>query len=152
MLNKFYHQLVIHTPHAGTILPFSFDYNTQKSMIFGMREIIIKTLFRLLTDHYTDKLFCSGSPFIRQLSFPYSRLFCDVERLLHDPLEERGLGICYDIERYIDRDNYDLQMLWAMNKEQAMLLYKIHHQTLSDMLRCFGPINTLVIDGHSFSE
>ena len=51
---------------------------------------------RLLIDYYTDELFIPkvASEGIRYAVFPYCRLFCDVERLMNDPLESRGLGFC----------------------------------------------------------
>ncbi len=150
--------LIIHTPHAGTLLPFARHNHPQPRCLL---RNAIEPYYRLLTDHYTDKLFaadislCSRPargrwPFyrpIQQVSFPYSRLFCDVERLLNDPLEEKGLGICYDLSPR----THDLS--WRLTKEQAMELYREHHQQLALALDFGGywPAS-LLLDCHSFSE
>ena len=90
-----YDRLVIHTPHAGTYLPLQLNsnYYPQAQIANQKKRSFIQPYFNQLTDHYTDKLFGSLDPSIRQVSFPYSRLFCDVERLENDPLEQKGLGI-----------------------------------------------------------
>lgn len=152
-----YNSLVIHTPHAGTLLPLHKCNHPRPR--WSLRNAI-KPYYRLLTDHYTDKLFAadiwlSSRQFrcwtlyrsVQQVSFPYSRLFCDVERLLDDPLEKNGLGICYDVNRWIK------DQAWTMTKEQAMELYKEHHQRLDLALdfRVYG-YTSLLLDCHSFSE
>ena len=79
-------QLLLHVPHSSTLFPresrFTFD-----DLDFDER---------LLIDYYTDELFIPkvASEGIRYAVFPYCRLFCDVERLMNDPLESRGLGFC----------------------------------------------------------
>lgn len=150
--------LIIHTPHAGTLLPLLSHNHPQPRC---MLRVAIDPYYRLLTDHYTDKLFAadiflsSRQAFghwtlyksVQQVSFPYSRLFCDVERLLDDPLEKKGLGICYDVSRWRHGP------VWRMTKEQAMELYKEHHQRLALSLD-FGGYGkpSLLLDCHSFSE
>ena len=137
--------LIIHTPHAGTILPI---YSHCHPMGRWVRACAISPLHNQLCDHYTDKLFCPESINIRHISFQYSRLFCDVERLIDDPLEEKGLGICYDVERYITKAPHSWYGAWSMTKEQAMDLYKVHHEQL---YRAAG-WGCLILDCHSFSE
>lgn len=156
MQNKFsfghYGQIIIHTPHAGTILPI---YNHCHPMGRCVRGKAIAPLSRQLTDHYTDELFHADAPLsvyklrkIRHISFPYSRLFCDVERLIDDPLEEKGLGICYDIERYINKKPHSWSGVWSMTKQKAMELYNAHHEAL----RLATDRGDLLLDCHSFSE
>jgi N-formylglutamate amidohydrolase len=129
-----FERLVIHTPHAGHILPVQ------------RKNQIIYALHNVLCDHYTDKLFGSNDPSISHISFPYSRLFCDVERLLNDPLEKRGIGILYDLSYHlsIPRD----KSIWAMTDEQRMTLYHAYHKALSITMENGG----LLLDCHSFSE
>ena len=136
-------KLVIHTPHAGQILPIMGE---KRPMATYLKRKKILSLHNVLTDHFTDILFASNSPYIKHLSFPFSRLFCDVERLANDPLEKKGLGICYDLPRFavLDRD----KPVWSMSQEQAITLYNAHHQALS-----FATIGGgLLLDCHSFSE
>ena len=152
-----YRCLTIHTPHAGTLLPFNQFCRPEPG--FYMRQHI-EPLFRVLTDHYTDKLFMaemslheqklfadrwSWNKRITQVSFPYSRLFCDVERLTNDPLEEKGLGICYDLPRFVPLR----KDVWTLTREQAMALYEEHHRRLALAIRDRGG---LLLDCHSFSE
>ena len=153
--------LIIHTPHAGTLLPFARHNHPQPRCLL---RNAIEPYYRLLTDHYTDKLFAADIllssrqagvcwPFYRsvqQVSFAYSRLFCDVERLLDDPLESKGLGICYDLSPRTHSQT------WSMTKEQTMALYHEHHHRLANAIYNasidgFG-YNILLLDCHSFSE
>ena len=137
--------LIIHTPHAGTILPI---YSHGHPMGRWVRKQAISPLHKQLCDHYTDKLFFPESIDVRQISFPYSRLFCDVERLINDPLEKKGLGICYDVEKLINKAPHSWFGAWSLSKEQAMSLYHTHQQMLYDAAGrgCF------ILDCHSFSE
>lgn len=104
-----YCRIIIHTPHAGTILPLRFSVPKHGEAVKrnNFKREFIRPFYEQLTDHYTDKLFSAVAvgPYTKmgeriiQISFPYSRLFCDVERLVDDPLEEKGLGIHYDYEK-----------------------------------------------------
>lgn len=155
-----YGQIIIHTPHAGTLLPV---YSHCHPMGRWVRYLAIEPLYRQLTDHYTNELFKADMPLaaskskhlkwwgneqVKHISFPYSRLFCDVERLIDDPLEEKGLGICYDIERYINKKPHSWSGVWSMTKQKAMELYNAHHETL----RLATDRGDLLLDCHSFSE
>ena len=153
--------LIIHTPHAGTLLPLANHKHPQPRWLI---RTAIEPYYRLLTDHYTDKLFAADIllssrqagvrwPFymsVQQVSFAYSRLYCDVERLLDDPLECIGLGICYDLSPRTHSQT------WSMTKEQAMDLYHEHHQRLAQAIRhasIDGFVKyPLLLDCHSFSE
>ena len=135
-----YGHLVLHTPHAGTLLPIVSGHPIPTMF----KRKAITGLHNVLCDHYTDTLFRSDEPAIVQISFPYSRLFCDVERLPGDPLEKQGLGICYDLTRFTPSDG----PFWSMSREQAMALYSAHHKALSQAMGMGG----LLIDCHSFSE
>ena len=90
---------------------------------------------------------------IQQVSFPYSRLFCDVERLENDPLEEQGLGICYDLKKILGDVYGDI---WSMSKQEALDLYNNHQEALTCAVA--GPTwgitirTSLLLDCHSFSE
>ena len=164
MQNKFYSgrygRIIIHTPHAGTELPIHF--HVVKHIGAVKHNCAVKAFYRpfymQLTDHYTDKLFScivhwpnairpSDQAFITQVSFPYSRLFCDVERLPNDPLEEKGLGIHYNFSKFTNRgDN------WYLLPGDAFRLYNEHQAKL---LACVDyPFigRSLILDCHSFSE
>lgn len=148
--HEHYSRLVIHTPHAGTLLPL----NTQgHPMGTWLRRKAVHPLFCLLTDHYTDKLFAAEVPYIKQITFPYSRLFCDVERLIDDPLEEKGMGICYNIGQLIHGKPNSMSFLWSMTKEQAYEMYHVHHTALSLAVKGKTIFDrSLILDCHSFTE
>lgn len=157
-----YSNLVIHTPHAGTILPIYFLVPRHGEAIRrnNFKKEFIRPFYEQLTDHYTDKLFSAVvvGPYtklgerIKQISFLYSRLFCDVERLLDDPLEEKGLGIHYDFEK-ITGQNYNME--WRYDKSFAIELYNEHQGKLFTAIESaqrykFGI--PLILDCHSFSK
>lgn len=138
-----YSHLVIHTPHAGKGLPVASDGNYYASCF---KKNNIRDFAYILTDHFTDKLFSTDLPSVTQINFEYSRVFCDVERLINDPLEEKGLGICYNLKRYVALDME--KPIWSKSKEESMNLYHEHHRALANAIR----ENTLLLDCHSFSE
>jgi len=147
-----YDRIIIHTPHAGTKLPIR--YEVPKHIAPAMRnkavEAFINRYHKQLCDHYTDKLFRSPNPSICQISFPYSRLFCDVERLKNDPLEEKGLGIHYDFKKIA---GHDYGGIWKLDRQvDARSLYCMHHRRLKELIShpSFG--TPLLLDCHSFSE
>ena len=47
------------------------------------------------TDWHTDKIFYSDDERIKKLIVPFSRFYCDTERLIADPMESIGQGIAY---------------------------------------------------------
>ena len=158
-----YDRIVIHTPHAGTILPIHYLVIKHADAIRSnnSRSKFIRPYFRLLTDHYTNKLFSfvAEGPYIlksgylhsniQQITFPYSRLFCDVERLENDPLEERGLGIHYDFNKIAD---FNFNSYWNYGKEKAIELYNEHQKKLLASINYPLLGRSLILDCHSFSE
>ena len=147
-----YNRLIIHTPHAGTLLPI---YSHCHPMGRSVRVQAIAPLSLQLTDRYTDELFHADAPLsvsklrkVYHISFPFSRLFCDVERFISDPREEKGLGICYDVERFINKKPHSWYGAWSMTKQQAMELYNAHHAALCQATSR----GDLLLDCHSFSE
>jgi hypothetical protein len=55
-------------------------------------------------------------PRIHPVAFPWSRFFCDVERLENDPLEKSGQGIVYTSFEGINRN------LTVQEKERSLYL------------------------------
>ena len=90
------------------------------------------------TDWHTDILFQDECA--TMVRFPFSRFFCDVERLVNDPLEKEGQGIIYFKHSGFERnvpENLKLEVLqW----------YEIHQSMLSKTIED----NTILIDCHSF--
>ena len=80
-------RIVLHIPHASPVLPFG-----RSGWEGGIEAEIVRW-----TDWYTDWLFASSSrldPLIVSVAYPFSRFFCDAERLEEDPLETVGEGRC----------------------------------------------------------
>jgi len=95
------------------------------------------------TDWHTYKLFqLNSDERVKSVVFPYSRFYCDVERLIDDPLEAKGQGIVY-------REFEGLRRTVSRELEtEAMAEYWKHQQKLSEQLNT----NSLLIDCHSFPK
>lgn len=104
----------------------------------------IEQQIRHWTDVYTDALFHPDFRFASQVvpvRYPYSRFFCDVERLEADPLESIGQGIVYTRFQGCRRTpSYEERML-------ALQSY-YHHQC--QLLSQVADEHTLLLDCHSF--
>jgi len=82
--------LILHIPHSSKHIPCSYvhEYTDKEEL----EETILK-----LTDIYTDELFDADSSCCTKIVFPFSRVFCDVERF-NDEREEMlkyGQGVIY---------------------------------------------------------
>lgn len=130
--------LLLHIPHSSTAFPEKSGFSYQD----------LDEEERLLVDYYTDELFLptQKAEHVGSMVFPYCRLYCDVERLVNDPLEEKGLGIAYcrkSGERCPDRRFSSLR--------ESFAYYADHHAAMSkEIVRMSGPV--LLIDCHSFSN
>ena len=125
--------IVLHIPHASPVFPFGPS---------GWDEGIHHEIDRW-TDWFTDWLFASSSrmnPGIVPVVYPFSRFFCDVERLEDDPLEEIGQGIVYRRFGVLERALHENELEFALRS------YREHRQRL---IRILTP-DTLLIDCHSF--
>ena len=95
-------------------------------------------------DVATDWLFSFVSltdPRIRPVIFPWSRFFCDAERLKHDPLEAKGQGLAYTCFEECRRDLSD-----AEKREIETRWYDVHVENLRQELTQ----TSLLMDCHSF--
>ena len=138
--NRHYHNIILHIPHSSTVFP------NGKNSIDDLDE-----QERLLIDYYTNELFVPEQETnnICGMVFPYCRLYCDVERLINDPLEKNGLGISYS--RWVPRkDGYGELLRSFSGRSEAFALYTDFHSEVSKkIVGMFGSI--LLIDCHSFS-
>ena len=139
--NRRYHNLLLHVPHSSTSFP--------EDSKFRFNDLDEEE--RLLIDYYTDELFIpeqTGEK-IGTAIFPYCRLFCDVERMINDPLEKKGLGISYS--RWVDKDRYSQTLRSFSSLNTAFKLYSDFHTEVSlKLMKAIG--NVLLIDCHSFSN
>lgn len=133
--------ILIHVPHAGILIPSTTGYVADPDKIDDEIE--------LLTDWDTDELFAVDG--IAQVVCPWSRVFCDVERLLKDePMEAKGMGFFYT---HCD-DGSPLREDIEGAKDIAESYYKIHHETLEYEIerRLFDHGSCHLIDAHSFPD
>jgi len=121
-------QLVLNIPHSSTYVPSGVKRNEE--MDAAIRET---------TDWFTEQLFGNhGYSRILNAVFPYSRCYCDVGRLIDDPLAAEGRGIIYDFSLEISTED----------RFRRLYLYNRHLDTLHAMIT-MG--NTFLLDCHSFS-
>ena len=130
-------RIVLNIPHSSDVLPCKEAWQGDID-----REV------EKWTDTLTDVLFApndlevvpGGFRRIKPVVFPYSRFFCDAERLLDDPLEEIGQGICYTSFNGCTREvnhalrSYCMQEWWKHQEKLAAVMCE----------RC------LLLDCHSF--
>ena len=131
-----YQNILLHVPHSSTAFPEGLKYTWND----------LDDEERLLIDYYTDELFepQKESKRISTIVFPYCRLFCDVERLVKDPLEAKGLGISY-------RRSLGAGFRSFGTLQKAYPYYADHHSTMSKkIVEMSGEL--LLIDCHSFSS
>ena len=125
--------IVLHIPHASPVFPLGLD-----SWDEGINSEITRW-----TDWYTDWLFASCTRLdsrIIPVSYPFSRFFCDVERLENDSLEKIGQGIFYTRFGLLNRRYSDGE------KQFALYSFYEHRRRLIKALRP----EALLIDCHSF--
>ena len=97
-----------------------------------------------VTDLFTDELFFWAGA--EKMIFPLSRLVCDVERLIDDPLEKDGYGIhtTKTDSGIVYRDNTDYDRVMSLYNRWHKLLAKkvLDHSHYTDKV--------ILIDAHSF--
>lgn len=132
---------ILHIPHSSVEIP-SFDFFNLDLIQDNLNE---------MTDWETDKIFdCDG---LRKIITPFSRLFCDVERL-EDKDEEMfkiGRGFYYTKD-YLGRE------LREENIEFKSIVYKDYYQQhhirlkneVDNVLNLYN--HCYIIDCHSFND
>ena len=139
-----YEKILLHVPHSSAVFP--------QESVYSFNDLDEQE--KRLIDYYTDELFVPNhsSDKINSAVFPYCRLYCDVERLINDPLETRGLGIRYSwgLTEHVERH---LSFSFS-SKEESFRLYSDFHTKVSNTLVRQSGIDDdiLLIDCHSFSH
>ena len=64
---------------------------------------------------------------ISSIIYPFSRFYCDIERLNNDPLENIGHGIIYNKSN----NNLCERLLSDSEKDDILESYNLHHENLS---------------------
>ena len=136
-------KVILHIPHSSTYLPKTFKV---------LEGVSLERELQRMTDWFTDELFDFKDA--EKLVFPYSRLFCDVERFRADKDEEmtkKGMGVCYTSTSFGTK-------LRELSREEKVFIkstiYDKHHKELEALvdtaLHHHG--KALIIDCHSFSN
>lgn len=131
---KVYKKLVLNIPHASPKIDKRFYDDSWHKIQEGTKIQNDKMI-----DWFTDELFMPDSPLneIEAIVAKWNRLLCDVERLPHDPLEKKGMGITSrDVDIYLFR-----------NKDEIVKTYVNYQRQLEDALTN----DSLLVDCHSFS-
>lgn len=129
--------IVLNIPHSRADFPKDWNLKWDNS-------ILLRDSINRWTDFYTDKLFKPTehiSDKVSQVIYPYSRFFCDVERLIGDDLESKEQGILYSTT-----DNGAQRLLTEEEKQEIFITYTAHIKALQDKLNN----GSLLIDCHSF--
>ena len=127
-------RIVLHIPHSSPVFPKGYGRWSQ-----GIDEHIVRW-----TDWFTDWIFCQAAIHdgrIVPVSFPFSRFFCDVERLENDPLESIGQGIVYTEFGKCHRKIKDVE---------RKRLHEEFYKAFMDRLRCNLQPSAFLLDCHSF--
>jgi len=137
--------LLIHIPHSSLYIPEDYrktalispdelEEENQFMRDSGVRELVPEALME------------------NALIFPYSRLYCDVERFRDgsEPMDARGMGYIYT------RDSRGREIFRpdAAHRAEVVSVYEAHHRELDERVSAiiseFG--SCLIIDLHSYSD
>ncbi len=109
--------MILHIPHTKTKIP--------KSAIF---LIDITNEIVRVTDWYLEDLF-EYTPASSTLVFPYSRIYCDVERYEDDHHSAIGQGLFYTH----DLDGNKIRECDTEQYEEVLSHYEKHHIEISSL-------------------
>lgn len=136
--------LIFHIPHSKTKIPNQFK-------IDFVNNEITKEEIDLVTDFFVDEIFNIND--VTKLIFPYSRIFCDVERLEdeYEVMFKKGRGFYYT-----KTDGGEL-LRENLNGNKAIIYndyYLKHHKRLTKIVDQKIKNNgfALIIDCHSFNN
>ena len=139
--------VVFHVPHDSGHIPDPIRNH------FLLDDDQLAQELRLMTDHFTLKIFCENTNPQNIVRASVSRLVVDVERFLPDeaePMSAKGMGAIYTQTS----DGRPLRRELSLSERQMLLetYYVPHHQRLEQLvdekMTKFG--RCLVIDCHSF--
>ena len=139
-------KILLHIPHSSKVIPDCFWNN-----VYQCKEIIDRFVDDI-TDTDTDNLFASND--YEKILFPYSRVFCDVEKFDNDefePMSKFGMGAIYT------KTNLGLGFRNHNEEYSNMVLSKYYypyHEALNSKTESLLRENEYVIlvDCHSFAK
>jgi len=137
--------VILHIPHASTLIPSDFrsDYTDYAHAVDCANTIV---------DHGTNQLadYITSRMEVTRVDFPFSRVFCDVERFDSDAEEMNaiGMGVLYT------HSHTGRQIRIPSNPDSIKRYYYEHHQRLND--ECATALQktdgVLFVDIHSFAD
>ena len=133
--------MILHIPHSSTRIPETFKVS---------EGVSLEKEFQRMTDWYTDEIFDLDEA--EKLIFPYSRLYCDVERFRSDrdeTMAKKGMGVCYT------RTSYGTKLRDVSSKEKVLIkstIYAEYNKKLETLVEeeLYVQGSALIIDCHSF--
>jgi N-formylglutamate amidohydrolase len=131
MCNK----IILNVPHASIEGVFNQKNGWRRNL-----PVLQRKVFRW-TDWFTDYLFSSNNPGVVMKRCPFSRFVVDAERLVNDPLEERGQGIVYTEYEGVVRD---------IEERRKRELTDYHHRYQKELGGLISSDDDILIDCHSF--
>ena len=144
-------EIIKHIPHASLDLPKEYS-DFSKGVVFGKGLLIDNYK---MTDLFIDKLFENIDGI--EIIFPYSRIYCDVERNKDnskEPMFKYGQG--YEYRKSITGNTYNRHFSFnGVDPDRNVLKhYDEHHKRLTDETRKILSNNKkiLILDLHSFSD
>lgn len=140
-----YKSIILHIPHSSDNFGFlgrPLCHKYEKQWKLRAKDLV---------DWYTDELFSPEKEHRRiiPLVFDFCRTFCDVERMTHDPLEARGMGVIYRDFLKTDDGKFDVDDYPSL-RNRILRLYAEHQIELARLL--LRHPGSLLIDCHSFSN
>ena len=126
---------IFHIPHSSTYIPAEYINEYSLTLEELMNEATI------MCDSRTNEM-------IDGVVFPYSRIFCDVERFNSEKeiMNSVGMGVLYT-------KTHDQKVLRENPSKEILNFYKEHHKKLNDLVAEKLKIgNVLIIDLHSYSK
>jgi len=129
-------ETIFHIPHSSTYIPE--EYLSEYSL--SIEEL--KQEANLMCDNRTNEM-------IEGLIFPYSRLFCDVERFDSDKeiMNSVGMGVLYT-------KTHDSKTLRESPSKNIMNFYYQHHNKFNEFVaeKLKHNDEILIVDLHSYSK
>lgn len=136
--------IVLHIPHSSLKVP-----NWYHKLVSNKN--MAQYFNTSITDLETDKLF--GNNKFTKIVFPYSRIFCDVEKFADDSQEimsQFGMGFVYTKTHLGEQFFYPTEQYKKLVYDKY---YIKHHNKLNKVVKKSLTKNkTILIDCHSFSK
>lgn len=120
--------IILNIPHCSTCRIFDWGK-------WPRNPHFINNVVRRVTDWYTDFLFCSTNPAVKEVVFPYSRLVCDVT------------GIDEESILWSKQGGYERGELTNLERDELLDLHRNHNETLRN---CINE-ESILIECHSFT-